>query len=141
VHRVVCASPGYLQSHGIPATPQDLTRHSCISFTGLGSPDRWGFSGPDGGQTISVTPRLTVTTAEAALDAAIGGLGLTRILSYQAASAQAAGLLQVVLTEWQPEAIPVSMVYDGQGALPLKLRALLDYAGPRLKRRLSALQI
>lgn len=133
VSRVVCASPAYLATHGTPQTPQDLTRHACITFTGLGATDRWIFKTPDAEWTVAVRSRLAVNTAEAAIDAAIAGNGLTRVLSYQIAQAQSAGHLKTVLSPWQPAAVPVSMVYDGQGVLPLKLRAFLDFAGPGLK--------
>ncbi len=137
VRRVVCASPAYLASHGTPETPQDLARHACISFSGLGLTDRWAFTSAAGKEVVAVRPRLVVTTAESAIDAAILGLGVTRVLSHQVAAAQNAGMLQVLLTPWEPGPVPVSLVCDGQGAMPLKLRALLDFASPRLKRCLS----
>jgi DNA-binding transcriptional LysR family regulator len=61
------------------------------------------------------------------------------VLSYQIVEAEGEGLLQAVLVDWQPAPVPVSMVYDSQGVLPLKLRAFLDFAGPRLKARLSGM--
>lgn len=64
-------------------------------------------------------------------------IGLTRVLSYQMAAAQASGLLDAVLVPWEPAAPPVRLVYDGQGVLPLKLRAVLGCAAPRLKARLA----
>lgn len=137
VRRVVCASPAYLVAHGTPLAPEDLTRHACITFTGLGGLERWHFSTPKADATVAVRSRLTVNTAEAAIDAAIAGIGLTRVLSYQIAEAQSAGLLQAILAAWEPAAVPVSMVYDGQGVMPQKLRAFLDFAGSRLKARLS----
>ena len=76
-------------------------------------------------------------TAEAAIDAAIAGFGITRVLSYQAASALRAGTLARTLRKFEPAPWPVSLVYAGQGLLPLKLRAFLDFAAPRLKGRLA----
>ena len=137
VRRVVCASPAYLAQHGRPGVPEDLAQHQCVTFTGLGNPDRWDF-GSDGLQkSVRVRSRLAVNTAEAAIDAAIAGLGVTRVLSYQIAAAQSAGHLGVVLRAFEPQAVPISLVYDGQGALPLKLRAFLDFAAQRLKERLA----
>lgn len=139
VRRVVCASPAYLATHGTPLTPDELTRHACITFTGLGSLERWTFNTPDAEATVAVRSRLTVNTAEAAIDAAIAAVGLTRVLSYQIVKAESEGSLQAVLEAWEPAAVPVSMVYDSQGVLPLKLRAFLDFAGPRLKARLTGM--
>jgi DNA-binding transcriptional LysR family regulator len=78
-----------------------------------------------------------VNTAEAAIDAAIAEVGITRVLSYQVASALRAGTLALALREFEPKPWPVSLVYAGQGLLPLKLRAFLDFAAPRLKARLA----
>jgi hypothetical protein len=44
--------------------------------------------------------------------------------------------LQAVLEDFAPPAVPVSLVYDGQGELPLKLRAFVDFAGRQLRSRL-----
>jgi DNA-binding transcriptional LysR family regulator len=84
-----------------------------------------------------VRSRLSVNTAEAAIDAAIAGVGITRVLSYQIADAVAAGLLKVVLEAFEPAPWPVSLVYTGEGLLPLKVRAFLDFAALRLKSRLA----
>jgi DNA-binding transcriptional LysR family regulator len=77
-----------------------------------------------------------VNTAEAAIDAAIAGLGITRVLSYQVADAVRAGLLVIVLKEFEPASLHISLIHAGQRLLPLKLRAFLDFAAPRLKARL-----
>lgn len=136
VRRVVCASPAYLARHGTPITLDDLRQHQCVTFAGLEFGDRWTFNLQGNPQVLPIRSRLTVNTAEAAIDAACAGLGLTRVLSYQIAAAEAAGLLVPVLQAFEPEAVPVSLVHDGQGALPVKLRAFLDFATPRLKDRL-----
>ncbi len=85
IRHVTCAGPGYLKARGKPQSPRDLLQHDCIGFTALGGADRWTFGGPKR-ERISVRPRLLVNTAEAAIDAAIAGLGVTRVLSYQVAT-------------------------------------------------------
>ena len=87
--------------------------------------------------TVPVHPRLVVNTAEAAIDAAIAGTGITCVFSYQVEPALRAGSLHVILRRFEPEPIPVSFLYPGRGRLPLKLRALLDFAAPRLRERLQ----
>jgi DNA-binding transcriptional LysR family regulator len=136
--RVVCASPTYLSLHGSPEKPEDVAQHQCVTFTGLGTPDRWTFLSQGIETSIKVRSRLAVNTAEAAIDAAIAGLGLTRVLSYQITAAQRAGQIVTVLQNYEPKVLPVSLVFDGHGALPLKLRAFLDFAATQLKLRLSA---
>jgi DNA-binding transcriptional LysR family regulator len=85
-----------------------------------------------------IRPRLVVNTAEAAIDASVAGLGITRVLSYQVAAALRAGTLALTLTDFEPEPWPVHLVHAGERRQPLKLRAFLDFAAPRLKARLAA---
>jgi DNA-binding transcriptional LysR family regulator len=133
IRRVVCASPAYLAAHGRPATPDDLVRHDCVTREGLTSPEIWIFAKGKSEIAIPIRSRLSVNTAEAAIDAAIAGVGMTRVLSYQMAEAATAGTLVTVLEDFEPAPWPVSLVYADQGLLPLKLRAFLDFAVPRLK--------
>ena len=129
--------PVIFSAHGVPRKPEALATHRCIAFEGLTPGGAWIFRNGSALTSVPVRARLSVNTAEAAIDAALSGLGLTRVLSYQVAAALKAGSLRAVLTRYEPEQWPVSLVYPGQGRLPLKLRAFLDFAAPRLKRRLT----
>ena len=137
IRRVVCGSPAYFAHRGTPKSPGELSTHDCITFDGLMSPDAWKFAVGKSIVSVAIHSRLTVNTAEAAIDAAIAEVGITRVLSYQVASALRAGTLALALREFEPKPWPVSLVYGGQGLLPLKLRAFLDFAAPRLKARLA----
>jgi DNA-binding transcriptional LysR family regulator len=137
VRPVVCASPAYLAQRGVPAGPEALAAHDCIGFDVLESRRAWVFG--DGKSTVSVPviPRLEVNTAEAAIAAATLGVGLIRVLSYQVAEAVGNGALDVILQDYEPAPLPVSLVHKGQTPLPRKLRAFLDFAAPRLRARIK----
>jgi DNA-binding transcriptional LysR family regulator len=137
IRRVVCASPAYFAKRGTPQSPRDLESHDCISFEVLNAPDAWTF--PIGKSQVSVPihSRLVVNTAEAAIDAAIAGVGITRVLSYQVHVALEEGRLGLVLEDFEPEPWPVHLVYGSGRLVPLKLRAFLDFAAPRLRARLA----
>lgn len=137
VRQVLCASPAYLVEHGEPQDLEALARHDCIAFTALGQPDRWTFPGSAAGESLTLAPRLSVNTAEAALDAAAEGLGITRVLSYQMAQAEADGRLRRILTPFEPPPVPVQLVHSAQGLVARKLRAFIDFAVPRLRARLA----
>jgi DNA-binding transcriptional LysR family regulator len=140
IRRVVCASPAYLTRFGTPQALGDLAAHRCITFDGLDAASAWVFSGPDGQKhQARVHSRMTVSTADAAIEAAVMGLGLTRVLSYQVAGALQDGRLVRVLVDQEPPAVPASLIYPGQGRLPMKTRAFIDFAVGRLRDRLSAL--
>jgi DNA-binding transcriptional LysR family regulator len=136
VRRVVGASPEYLAMHGTPSDPHELGAHQCISFEFSTTTTSWHFRIDQADLVIPICPRLVVSTAEAAIDAAIAGFGVTRVLSYQMESALRAGRLEILLQPFEPAPIPVSFLYSHQGRLPVKLRALLDFAAPRLRSRL-----
>jgi DNA-binding transcriptional LysR family regulator len=139
IGRVVCASPAYLERFGTPQTLDALAAHRCISFDGLDAASTWVFAGDEGRrQQVTVHSRLTVTTADAAIAAAVLGLGLTRVLSYQVAGALRDGRLVRVLVDEEPPAVPASVIYPGQGRLPMKARAFIDFAVGRLRESLQA---
>lgn len=137
IRRVLCGSPSYFAERGTPQSPHELATHDCITFEGLMSPDVWTFMTGKSEASVAIHSRLIVNTAEAAIDAAIAAVGVTRVLSYQIANAVRAGSLAIALRAFEPAPAPLSLVYAGGRLLPLKLRAFLDFAAPRLKARLS----
>jgi DNA-binding transcriptional LysR family regulator len=139
IRRVVCGSPDYFAAHGVPKTPDDLADHMCVTFTALASGMTWIFN-PRGKPAKGVRPycRLKINTAEAAIDAAIAGVGVTNVLSYQVARAVAAGKLRLVLQDYEPDPSPVHLVHAGQKILPLKLRRFTEFAASRLRKSLAA---
>ncbi len=139
IRRVVCASPDYLAARGTPKHPNDLLAHDCITFEGLMSPLEWTFRINKADKWIAIRSRLVVNTAEAAIDAAVAGLGVTRVLSYQVEAARRAGQLVLMLEAFEPAPKPVNLVHAGQGLLPLKTRAFLDFAAQRLRTRIAAI--
>jgi DNA-binding transcriptional LysR family regulator len=136
IRRVICASPKYFATYGVPKTPNELSAHQCITFDGLMSPEVWNFTIGKSIVAVPIHSRLSVNTAEAAIDAAVEGVGITRVLSYQIESATRAGALAIALHDFEPVSVPVSLVYSKQRRLPLKLRAFIDFAAPRLRKRL-----
>jgi DNA-binding transcriptional LysR family regulator len=87
---------------------------------------------------VRPTCRLNINTAESAIDAAIDGIGVTHVISYQVAKPVAEGKLQVVLQEFEPEPMPVHLIHAAQGRLPLKMRSFLEFAAPRLRKQLES---
>ncbi len=137
IRRIICASPAYLARCGTPQRPADLAEHDCISFNPIGQPSGWDL---DAGKTLQHFPlkfRFVVSNAQAAIDAAIAGIGIAQVFCYHVREARARGLLVSILTDFIPPAIPMQLVYPAGRTLPLKLRAFLDFATPRLKAKLN----
>jgi DNA-binding transcriptional LysR family regulator len=93
------------------------------------------------GQSITVKPKFSVNTADAVIDAAIAGLGLARVISYQAVSAIRAGTLRTLLADHRSPPMPVHLVHPSQRSQPLKQRAFLDFVTPRLKNALDEIGV
>jgi len=137
---VTCASPALLAAKGTPQEPADLLRLPCVVVdTPLPAPS-WRFRQPRSGAPVdvSVRPRLSVTTTEAAADAASLSVGVTRLLHYQAVDAIGRDALRIVLQAHEPEPAPVHLVHVSRGQMPLKMRRFLDFAAPRLRRAIEA---
>jgi DNA-binding transcriptional LysR family regulator len=131
---VVCASPGYLKKHGTPKSLAALAEHDCITFAALGGADEWRFRNSE---SVRVHSRLVVNTAEAAVDGALCGVGLARVLAYQIAASVKARKLAIVLEKFEAAPVPVSLLYVRERRLTGKLRAFLDFIAPRLRVRLG----
>jgi DNA-binding transcriptional LysR family regulator len=138
---VVCASPQFLMAHGTPNVPHDLSALPAVGFDLMSPAATWTFRslGTAAVQEVPISPRLTASTAEAAVWAAIQGTGVTRVLHYQCAEAVARGELRILLNDSEPAPLPVHIIHAEGRMVPLKTRTFLDYAIPLLRRRLATL--
>ena len=136
IRLIACASPSYLAEHGEPATPSELSGHDCISFNTFSPPDRWSFGG-EKERRVTVRPRLIVNAAEAAIDAAKAGLGIARVLSYQATPALVEGSLKLILLDFEPEPIPVNLIHREDRLPQAKVESFIAFAAPRLRQALK----
>ena len=142
VRRVLCAAPDYLAKRPPIDRPADLADHECIAVAQLNPYELWSFPPAPGQRTIRtvrVRPRLTVNAVEAALNAAVDGEGVVRLLSYQVDRLVQAGRLVVLLPDDEPPPLPIHLVVP-QGRLAIaKVRTFVDFAAPRLKARLAGM--
>ena len=133
VRRVICAAPGYLEQHGVPLTPADLQSHTIVSASAVTPTPEWRLVENGESRIIKVQPRMTTTSNDSALAAALGGFGITRLLSYQVAECLRDGSLRMVLDEFELPALPVHVVHrEGQHASK-KARAFIDLVVERLR--------
>ncbi|RYZ59749.1 MAG: LysR family transcriptional regulator, partial [Proteobacteria bacterium] len=115
---VTCASPALLSRYGVPREPRDLAERPCIVVETSLPVSSWRFGRPKGGAPldVSIVPRLLVSTTEAAAQAAILGVGLTRLLRYQVADAVADRSLRIVLEAYEPEPSPIHLLHAARGS-------------------------
>lgn len=132
VRRIVCAAPDYLRRHGAPRVPADLARHRIVAATSAGPALEWRFGNKEK-TSVRVTPRLVCNANDAAIEAAVQGWGLTRILSYQVAPLIAEGRLVPVLADEEEEPLPIHIVHPEGRRVTAKLRAFIQLAAERLR--------
>src|SRR5258707_796520 len=126
MRRIIVASPAYLKQSGEPDTPQAVASHQTIQFDATAASPDWRFV--DHGREIRVaaTPRFTTNSADAAIQYAEQGGGLTRVLAYQAAEAIKAGRLKVVLAKFEQPPLPIHIVYPTSRLLSAQVRTVVD---------------
>ncbi|QWG17938.1 LysR family transcriptional regulator [Bradyrhizobium sediminis] len=126
MRRIVVASPGYLRARGEPMTPAAIVSHDTVQFGGTGASSDWRFVEQGEEIRIDCTPRFTTNSADAAIQYAEQGGGLTRVLAYQAAESLRAGRLKIVLAEFEQPLLPIHIVYPTSRLLSAKVRSFID---------------
>src|SRR5579862_1216124 len=126
MRRIVVAAPAYLKARGEPKTPEALKAHQIIQFGGSALTADWRFARDGQEHRVAVAPRFTSNVADAAIQYAMAGGGLTRVLAYQAADAIRRGRLKIVLERFELPPLPVQIVYPTSRLLSAKVRAFID---------------
>jgi DNA-binding transcriptional LysR family regulator len=128
VHQLLVAAPAYLHRRGMPDRPEDLKQHAVISAIGITPTPDWRFQHDGKTQTVRVHPRMTTSSNDSAIAAALDGFGITRVLSYMVAHHLPEGRLVPLLTRFQMPPVPISVVHhEGRQSTP-KIRAFIDLA-------------
>ena len=134
VRRVLCASPGYLEARGRPGAPAELADHEVIDFVNMSRGGDWIFGAPGKTLRFRTAARLSVNNADAAIDAALAGRGITRVLSYMIDPHLRAGRLVLLLEEVEPPALPIHVLHREPGQTSARVRAVVDHLVENLRR-------
>lgn len=132
LRRVTFAAPSYLDIHGRPKRPQDLKNHLCVVRTQDRPPDRWEFREVTGLTHISVSARFSSDSAAACNMAVASGLGIGLAPQWQIKDLLASGAVELLLQEFEPEPVPVHIVWPRSHALPARIRLFIDFLAVRL---------
>lgn len=131
--RMICASPRYLERHGIPKVPGDLTQHNCLLISNFPHLAEWSFRSPDGIKHVQVSGNVTADSAEMLIDLAIADQGIIRLMDIQVAPSVRDGLLVPVFAqEHIDDPIPFwVLTLPGRNRVP-RVRAFLDFLAERM---------
>lgn len=133
---VLCASPELLKQRGLPEHPKELSNWPCVCFSPSGL--NWTFEQGGKRWQQKVKPLISTNQIDAVLSAAREGLGIGRVLGYQAQADFEQGTLVPVLSEFQPEALPVQFVFPHNRLLSPRVRQFLDAVVEPLQARLHS---
>jgi DNA-binding transcriptional LysR family regulator len=135
---ILCASPDFLSRHTVLHEPAELPKYASVVFN---SPylSPWRFRIPSTNKllTLEVKPRLEVTAPDAAVSAAVDGVGITLVFEHDADEALKARQLQILLPQFEVEPVPVHLVHVSRNLMAIKLRNFIDFAAPKLRQSLS----
>lgn len=124
--RVICASPSYVERHGMPETPEDLARHNCLRLTTVSTWNDWEF-GADGEETLHVGGNFEANSADAIYHAALAGVGIARLSIYLIDEDLRSGRLVRLLPDYVQENSNIVAIFANRRNLAPKIRAFVDY--------------
>ncbi len=133
VRRMICAAPAYVGAHGMPRHPAELAEHTIVASVGASTQPEWRFLEEGAVRGYRMQPRLTVTSNDSAIEAVRRGLGLARLLSYQAAPLLATGELVPVLAGFELPPVPVHIVQHAGRHGAARVRAFVDLLAAQLR--------
>ena len=143
---VSCATPEYLERHGVPVHPSDLVRHRCINYfsSKTGRIMGWDFSKDGERLDLQLDGVIALNDGEAYLEAGLAGLGIVQAATFMVKDALSTGGLRRVLPDWQIEPLPVWIMYPQNRHLSAKVRVFVEWiadlfsTGPAQPTRLDA---
>ncbi|HKZ73325.1 MAG TPA: LysR substrate-binding domain-containing protein [Steroidobacteraceae bacterium] len=131
---LTCASPAYLEQHGVPLEPEQLRKHKLIgSIAGTTRrPRKWMFQ--KGKQRFQLALPFTVAfnTAAEPVNAAVHGAGIVQAMDMLVANHIVARRLEIILSPWSAEGAPISVVYPSELRNSIKVRVFADFAAELL---------
>jgi DNA-binding transcriptional LysR family regulator len=129
LRRVVFGTPEYFASHGYPIHPSELALHDCI-LRQHALRETWTFNHTGG--AVEVAGRFRSTSALACNAAAAAGAGIGRAPIFQVQKLLDVGQVVTVLDSFEPEPVPVHLVWAGGRSVPRRVRTLIDFLAARL---------
>ncbi|MDY7578545.1 LysR substrate-binding domain-containing protein [Herbaspirillum sp. RTI4] len=126
-HRVIVASPAYLQRHGTPQTPDDLSRHNCLAISSEGSQRGWTLRQNGKDNLVKAAGNMVCNDGEVLHNWALNGKGLAWRSMWEVGAAIESGQLVTVLDQFAAPGNAIHAVYAQRRHLPLRIRTFVDF--------------
>jgi DNA-binding transcriptional LysR family regulator len=132
LRQVVFGAPGYFAAHGRPAVPADLRRHACVVRTSARAMESWGFLHRGRMERVAVHGAFRTNSPAACNEAAALGMGIATAPLWQVRPLLDQGRIELVLAEFEPPSMPISIVWPPTSALPVRTRLFIDFLAARV---------
>lgn len=129
LHFITCAAPSYIARNGRPVHPHELLRHLCINYfsSKTGKVFDWDFARDDEKLQIRLSGQIAVNDSDAYLSAALAGMGVAQMPSFVLRPYVESGQLEVLLSDWWIDPLPMHVVYPQNRHLSAKVRAFVEW--------------
>ena len=140
MQELTCASPGYLQRHGEPKAPSELSDHRCLLNSHYSGREEWLYHQQHELLRVQVAGSFASNHYSLLKKAALLGAGVARLPSYMLHAELADGRLQWLLRDYQTRSVPLFLVHPYQGGMPRRVQVLADYLLAWFRRSSQALR-
>jgi DNA-binding transcriptional LysR family regulator len=136
IRYATCATPHFVEAHGVPRTPDDIQTCNTIRMYSTRTGQAYPFRFQSDAQPLEISPAhgLLVNDTHAYLAAGLAGLGIIQAPTYVVRDALLSGKLVAVLEAWQPSIVPVHVIYPPNRFLGAKVRVFIDWIVRTLQR-------
>lgn len=125
--RRVFAAPSYLEQHGVPAAPDDLSDHNCLAFNQLEHFDSWRFEHDGQWRSVQVKGNVRSNNSEAIRQMVLSGLGVSLSPSWLFREDLQAGRVVALLDGYTPPSLPIHALFAPDRRQSARVRAFTDY--------------
>lgn len=133
VRQILIAAPEYLNKCGLPKKLEDLKDHSIVASSAGSFREGWRFQKKKTDTTVRITPRLRVSTNDAAIAAVASGFGISRVMSYQASDLLEKGQLKIVLAHFERPPLPVHILHREDRGSATRIRSFINAVAEDLR--------
>ncbi|MBK6638885.1 MAG: LysR family transcriptional regulator [Rhodocyclaceae bacterium] len=132
LERLVVASPAYLETHGCPQHPDELSQHRCLWNSSLPALRDWPFKDGESVRSVRVVGPVVVNNNETLRNLALAGVGIARLPDVMIGDDLRSGrLLRILDDHAHHEPVTVFATYASGRNLSPKVRVMIDFLTER----------
>lgn len=139
MRQVVCASPAFLEAYDRPSHPMDIANKPCIQSDGIGSGISWRFEKEGKSVYVPISGKMICNITRPNVQGCVAGLGYGSFYLYQVSEPIGKGELEIILSDFEPEPLPVSLIYPHARLLSSRVQCVLNALDSNLKQAFERL--